>query len=249
MKNLFPSGIYAITHKTSGRQYIGSSKEISTRVRIHKNALRKGKHHSAFLQRAWSKYGETDFEFRAVLYCALEHLQMYEQLCIDGLRSEFNGSRSANSPIMRGQKLPREWAEKVAASVRARYAAGFKMVHPPRTDAYKKAVSEKSQQKWTEPAYAAKVTDAIRAAMTEGEKAKKAERVKKLWGDPIYRARAVTARQGNTFRRGYKCTPEQTESNRRAARISNAKRKHGADWKVEYVRMYPQHAEDVAHGK
>jgi group I intron endonuclease len=54
-------------------------------------------------------------------------------------------------------------------------------------------------------------------------RARRSEITKKLWATPEYRARAVAARVGNSYAKGYKCTPEQIENRRRAARISNAK--------------------------
>jgi group I intron endonuclease len=46
--------------------YVGSSVKLSRRWRIHLSALRNGKHHSQKLQRAWDKYGESQFEFAVI---------------------------------------------------------------------------------------------------------------------------------------------------------------------------------------
>ena len=73
----------------------------------------------------------------------------------------------------------------------------------------------------------------------------RSRRTKKLWETPEYRANAIAARKGKAYNKGYKCTPEQTENRRRAARISNMKRNYGPDWVVEYTRRYPEFAEDV----
>jgi len=82
-------------------------------------------------------------------------------------------------------------------------------------------------------------------AFSEDERVRRSERVKGLWATPEYRARAVAARKGNTFAKGHKCTPEQVENRKRAARISNMKRNYAGAWKVEYARRYPEYAEDV----
>ena len=82
-------------------------------------------------------------------------------------------------------------------------------------------------------------------AYSEKERALRSERAKKLWATSTYRERAVAARRGNTFAKGYKCTPEQTENRKRAARISNMKRNYGAVWKEEYARRYPEHMGDL----
>lgn len=57
------SGIYAITHIASGKQYIGSAVNIRRRWNQHRRDLNKGSHHSSHLQRAWDKYGAEAFAF------------------------------------------------------------------------------------------------------------------------------------------------------------------------------------------
>jgi hypothetical protein len=82
-------------------------------------------------------------------------------------------------------------------------------------------------------------------AFTAEERELKSARVKALWATPEYRERAIAARKGNAYSKGYKCTPEQTENRRRAGRISGMKRKFGDNWVEEYIRHYPEYAEDV----
>lgn len=84
-----------------------------------------------------------------------------------------------------------------------------------------------------------------REVYSESTRQKKSAAVAALWKDPEYRAKAVAARAGNAYCKGYKCTPEQVANRKRAARISNMKRNYGAGWKEEYIRRYPEHAEDV----
>jgi group I intron endonuclease len=239
------SGIYAIQHTPSGRQYIGSSVNIDVRIRKHFTALRKGQHHSVYLQRVWNSYPEADFVVRTILFCEPENLKLYEQLCIDRLVSNLNGAKNANSPVYRGQKLPVEWVVKVAAAAKARYANGFTVKHPPRSVEYRSEVSKKSKQRWQDPQAREQNTLAIRSSMTEEECKKRSERSKLLWADPEYRAKAVNARKGRSSNKGYKCTPEQVENRRRNARIYHTKRRFGASWKEHYVRLYPDLAGDV----
>jgi group I intron endonuclease len=82
-------------------------------------------------------------------------------------------------------------------------------------------------------------------AYSEEERNMRSIRTAKLWADPEYRERAINARKGNAYNKGYKCTPEQTKNRQRAARISNMKRNYGEGWKDEYVRRYPEHKQDV----
>ncbi len=77
------TGVYAITHTTSGKRYIGSSVNIPQRLNAHRRALRKGKHQNPHLQRAWEKYGEPSFEFEAVEACPPEACRVVEQQHLD----------------------------------------------------------------------------------------------------------------------------------------------------------------------
>ncbi len=57
------SGVYVIANLATDKIYVGSSVDVDGRWRIHLRHLRSGKHHSFHLQRAWDKYGETNFCF------------------------------------------------------------------------------------------------------------------------------------------------------------------------------------------
>ena len=85
----------------------------------------------------------------------------------------------------------------------------------------------------------------VEVSFSEAERGLRSERSRKLWSDPDYRARAVAARKGKAYNKGYKCTPEQVENRKRAARISNMKRNYGLEWEAEYVRRYPEHRGDI----
>ena len=64
--------IYKIINKENNKFYIGSSFNIEKRKNAHFNALRNGKHHSIYLQRAYNKYGEKAFVFTVVKEYDLE---------------------------------------------------------------------------------------------------------------------------------------------------------------------------------
>ena len=84
-----------------------------------------------------------------------------------------------------------------------------------------------------------------RQIYSDEERNMRSERTKKLWADPEYREKAVSSRLGKAYNKGYKCTPEQVENRKKAARISNMKRKYGEDWKEGYLTWYPDKAEDL----
>lgn len=55
------SGIYAIRNTNNNKLYIGSSIELSKRIRSHINMLKNGTHHSPHLQYAWDNDGSKAF--------------------------------------------------------------------------------------------------------------------------------------------------------------------------------------------
>lgn len=77
------SGIYAIYSEYTGKMYIGSSKDIRTRLRNHFNELRKNKHHSSYLQNSFNKYGEKVFETMILEEVQENELLVKEQWYLD----------------------------------------------------------------------------------------------------------------------------------------------------------------------
>ena len=75
--------------------YIGSSKDIDGRVRIHTNALDDGNHHSDYLQNAWNKYGFENFVYDILIICDEDMLLFYEQSFIDAWKPAYNMSKIA----------------------------------------------------------------------------------------------------------------------------------------------------------
>jgi group I intron endonuclease len=57
------SGVYQILCVPTGKAYVGSAVNLAKRWQEHRWMLRRGQHHSQYLQRAWDKYGETAFAF------------------------------------------------------------------------------------------------------------------------------------------------------------------------------------------
>jgi group I intron endonuclease len=83
-------GIYQILNTANNKRYIGSTQNFSVRLYDHRKMLRKGNHHSAKLQRAYSKYGETSFVFEPIIECAVSMLTWYEQQVMDKLGADYN---------------------------------------------------------------------------------------------------------------------------------------------------------------
>lgn len=93
------SGCYLITCEVDGRIYVGSTMNLDRRWKEHVNLLRRGVHHSRFLQRCWTKYGADKFNFEPVLFCKKSDVLFYEQRLIDGLKPAYNSRPNAASQL------------------------------------------------------------------------------------------------------------------------------------------------------
>lgn len=98
------SGIYEIKNNITGDFYIGSSNDLKRRLNAHRSLLNRNLHHSSYLQHAWNKYGETNFQLRVVCLCNKENLLRYEQILLDNLHPSYNMAKDALAP-MRGRTL------------------------------------------------------------------------------------------------------------------------------------------------
>jgi group I intron endonuclease len=74
------TGIYTITNKTTGKIYIGSTTVgIIKRLSQHYSELNNNNHKNKYLQNAWNKYGEDDFDMEVLEYCDKEFCLSTEQ--------------------------------------------------------------------------------------------------------------------------------------------------------------------------
>ena len=92
--------IYIIRNNVNGKFYIGSTNNYHKRKLKHFNQLRKNKHHSIYLQRAFNKYKETSFEFIIIETCY--NYQIREQELLDSIdfKDSYNVSKSATGGDM-----------------------------------------------------------------------------------------------------------------------------------------------------
>lgn len=112
------SGVYRIVHIASGKTYIGSAADIATRWSQHRHMLRQGNHHSAYLQRAWDKYGEQSFVFEVIEEVSMNSCIEREQYWIDTLQPTYNVYPLAGSPL--GYKHSEETRAKMKANAQGR---------------------------------------------------------------------------------------------------------------------------------
>jgi group I intron endonuclease len=86
-------------NKTNGKRYIGSAVDIKARWNFHRKLLNKSIHHSILLQRAWSKHGSSNFEFKVIENCECELLILHEQSYFNALKPEYNICPTAGSRL------------------------------------------------------------------------------------------------------------------------------------------------------
>lgn len=114
------SGVYLITCTTNNKIYIGSSVNITRRWHWHKTALRRRKHHSVLLQRAWNKYGEECFTFSVLEKCKPSECLKREQVWLDALCAcdpsrGYNTARNTSAPT-KGRAISAEHRAKIGAA-------------------------------------------------------------------------------------------------------------------------------------
>lgn len=67
-------GIYKIENKVNSKVYVGQSVNVESRLMQHRSQLRSNKHRNDYLQHAWNKYGEDNFDFELLCECEKEEL-------------------------------------------------------------------------------------------------------------------------------------------------------------------------------
>lgn len=85
------SGIYRILNKINGKCYVGQSENIAKRWFHHRWELQRKKHINVYLQNAWDKYGEENFEFQVLELCPIEQLDEREIYWISFYDSKYDG--------------------------------------------------------------------------------------------------------------------------------------------------------------
>lgn len=88
-------GIYSITNQITGDKYIGQTKvSFEDRWKRHVNSLKSNNHDNDYLQKAWNKYGEGAFEFKAIHICdeldILNDLEIYYIKKYDTFNNGYN---------------------------------------------------------------------------------------------------------------------------------------------------------------
>jgi group I intron endonuclease len=77
------AGVYCITNLIDNKKYIGSSINIQQRFYQHNGKLKKNNHENCHLQKAFNKYGESNFIFKILEKADNQDLLAVEQKYID----------------------------------------------------------------------------------------------------------------------------------------------------------------------
>jgi group I intron endonuclease len=83
-------GIYLIINLSNAHRYIGSSCNVLARWQRHQENLKKGNHHSRYLQRAYNLYGPDNFKFIFLQHCKREERLELEQQWMAIFKPEYN---------------------------------------------------------------------------------------------------------------------------------------------------------------
>jgi group I intron endonuclease len=101
--------IYAIWNNDTNDFYIGSAKNLRTRIRGHLSKLNRNIHHSYKLQKAWNTY--KNWEVVILKHSNEQQLLIDEQWCIDIQKPKYNICSIAGSTV--GTKWTEEQRVKV----------------------------------------------------------------------------------------------------------------------------------------
>lgn len=105
-------GIYKIVCNLTEDCYIGSAKNLKTRLSRHRSSLRVNKHYNRHLQNAWNKYGEENFSFEIIdVTSDITTLIEREQHWMDLLSPKYNIRKKAESNL--GLKHSEESKQKI----------------------------------------------------------------------------------------------------------------------------------------
>lgn len=116
------SGIYEIKNIITNKIYIGSSKDINKRWKIHIYLLEKNKHNNIHLQRSWNKYNKENFIFEIIEECNCNLLLEKEQYYLDNMKNLYNiGKNSSGGDNLTNHPNRKNIINKIIIGIKNRY--------------------------------------------------------------------------------------------------------------------------------
>lgn len=189
------SGIYEIVNFVNGKRYVGSAVDLEHRWREHRWGLNGHRHANRHLQASWDKHGEAAFVFQVVEICEVSQLIEREQVAIDRVKPEYNICPVAGSTL--GRPHTDEAKAKIAAK-----KVGIKL--PPRSEEYRRRVSERCKGQTLAPEHLKLFLDGRRSrGVSDEEREKHRANTQARWDSgefsrdrsPEYRAKIAATLQ------------------------------------------------------
>ncbi len=166
--------VYHIRNVVTGRYYVGSTVSLRQRQMDHFSYLRRGKHHSRKLQRAFDKYGESTFVFKSLEQCSIEIRDQIEQKWMDQLHAYDIGFNCSASPSK--ILIPMKTRKTIAKKCRKKLSEDAKSQweHPEIRERMLKAMRKASAKRKGKPGprKGVKVRDKSRKRMSRSAKRK-----------------------------------------------------------------------------
>lgn len=136
--------VYKIENIISSDCYVGSSTNYSRGKKRHFEDLKRNKHHSIKLQRAYDKYGNDAFrvfELESFEYISKDHMLTREQHYIDTLKPKYNICQIAGSQL--GSKRNDAFRAACSARTKGKIAWNKGLKTGPQSEETKRLRSEK----------------------------------------------------------------------------------------------------------
>lgn len=142
-------GIYWIRNIVNDKRYIGLAVNIEKRHIIHKSTLRGNYHDNDYLQKAWNKYGEDNFEFKIIKKCERDektlrekeiyYIRKYKSFRGDGKGYNLNRGGDGNlgwSPTDEQRKASSESRKGIPCSEEQKRKISLKLNGTPKPEGY-----------------------------------------------------------------------------------------------------------------
>ena len=118
------SGVYRIVNMRNGKVYVGSSRDVASRIINHRDRLAAGNHPNRHLQRAWHRHGAEAFVFAVIELVSPSEIWTREQFHIDqcGAADPAKGYNGVQHAIPGRSKKSSAHRASMAAAARRRWA-------------------------------------------------------------------------------------------------------------------------------